>query len=512
MDQQTLNNIGQLLVNMLYAAIVLFVGWVIAKVVAVLVGKLLHWLRLDERVSKAAGENKVPKLEALLTQVAYYLILLLAVIGALQVLGLTMITQPLNAMLNAIFAYVPYLLAGAAVIFVAWLVATVLRAIVRGFLESTKMDKKIGEAAELQEWPLARAIGEVVYWLVWLLFLPIIFAAFGLTALIAPVMNLLGDLLGWIPNLIVAALIIIVGWFVARIVQRIATSFFAALGADKLSDRVGLSKYMGKMTLSALIGMIVFVLIMIPIIIAALEALGLAALTAPLVAMLTAVMVAIPVLIMAGLVIVVAYFVGRVVGDFVAQFMAGLGFDNILVKLGLAKTGPAGKRTPSQVVGWLVMLGIILAAALSAFTMLHLDPLAQLLTGFIVLAGQIIIGLMMFGVGLWLATWASNFVLESDWPHKQLLALVARIGIITLALFMALTQMGLATSIINLAFGIPLIGVALAIGLAFGMGGKEAAATQLDQWQVQMKEVDQKLAAQAPDTPELPAAPDQPQA
>jgi Mechanosensitive ion channel, conserved TM helix len=495
----------------LYAVVVLFVGWVIAKVVAVLVGKLLHWLKLDERLGKAAGETKVPQLEKLLTLVAYYLILLFAVIAALQVLGLTLITQPLNALLNAIFAYIPSLIAGGVVIFVAWLVATILRAIVRGFMESTKMDKRIGDAAAVKDWPLARAIGEVVYWLVWLLFLPIIFAAFGLTALIAPVMNLLGQLLGWIPNLIVAALILIVGWFIARIVQRIAASFFAALGADKLSDRIGLSKYMGKTTLSGLIGMVVFILLMIPIIIAALEALNLTALTAPLVAMLTAVMVAIPVLIMAVLIIIVAYFVGRVVGDFVASFLAGLGFDNILVRLGLAKEGPKDKRTPSQVVGWLVMIGIILAAALSAFTMLKLDPLAQLLTGFIVLVSQIILGLLIFGVGLWLATWAANFIIESDWPHKYFLALVARIAIIVLSLFMALTQMGLANSIITLAFGIPLIGVALAIGLAFGMGGKEAAAKQLDQWQVQMKEVDQKLAAQAPETPELPAAPDQPQ-
>jgi len=506
---QALSNLGQLLVNVVWALVILFIGWVVAKIVASLVGKLVHWLKLDERIGKAAGENKIPRLENIITKAAYYLILLFAVVAALNALGLTMVTQPLNALLNAVFAYIPMLIAGGVVIFIAWLVATVLRAIVRGFLESTKMDKKVGEAADLNEWPLARAIGEVVYWLVWLLFLPIIFAAFGLEALIAPVMNLLGDLLGWIPNLIVAGLILIVGWFVARIVQRIATSFFAALGADKLSDRIGLTKYMGKMTLSGLIGMVVFVLIMIPIIIAALEALGLTALTAPLVAMLTAVMVAIPVLIMAMLVIIVAYFVGRVVGDFVAQFLAGLGFDNILVKLGLAKTGPAGKRTPSQVVGWLVMLGIILAAALSAFTMLHLDPLAQLLTGFIVLVGNIIVGLLIFGVGLWLATWASNFVIESDWPHKYFLALVARIAIIVLSLFMALTQMGLANSIITLAFGVPLIGVALAIGLAFGLGGRETAAKQLDQWQVQMKEVDQKLAAQAPEAPETP---DQPQA
>ncbi len=243
---QALNNVGQLLVQVLYALVILFVGWVIAKIVAALVGKLLRWLKLDERIGKAAGENKVPRLERIITLAVYYLILLFAVIAALEALGLTIVTQPLNALLNAILAYIPMLIAGGVMIFIAWLVATILRAVTRGFLEATKMDKRVGDAADLKDWPLARAVGEVVYWLVWLLFLPLIFAAFGLTALIVPVMNLLADLFGWIPNLIVAALIVVVGWFIARIVQRIATSFFAALGADKLSDRVGLSKYMGK--------------------------------------------------------------------------------------------------------------------------------------------------------------------------------------------------------------------------------------------------------------------------
>jgi membrane-associated HD superfamily phosphohydrolase len=170
-------------------------------------------------------------------------------------------------------------------------------------------------------------------------------------------------------------------------------------------------------------------------------------------------------------------------------------------------------------VGWLVMIGIVLAAALAAFTMLHLDPLAQLLSGFIVFAWQILAGLLIFGVGLWLASWVSSFVLESNWPRKYLLALVARVAVIVLSLAMALTTMGLADSIVALAFGVPLIGVALAIGLAFGLGGRETAAKQLDQWQVSMKEVDQKLAAQTPAAPtaldklvEPPAAPEQPQA
>ena len=86
------------------------------------------------------------------------------------------------------------------------------------------------------------------------------------------------------------------------------------------------------------------------------------------------------------------------------------------------------------------MLGIILAAALSAFTMLHLDPLAQLLSGFIVVCRADHRRLDDLRRGLWLATWASNFVIESGWPHKYLLALVARIGIIVLSLAMALTR------------------------------------------------------------------------
>ena len=157
------------------------------------------------------------------------------------------------------------------------------------------------------------------------------------------------------------------------------------------------------------------------------------------------------------------------------------------------------------------MVAVILAAALAGFTMLHLDPLVALLNGFILFAWQILMGLLIFGVGLWLAAWVSAFVQDSNWPHKYLLALAARVAVIVLSLAMALSAMGLADSIITLAFGLPLVGVALAIGLAFGLGGKDVAAQQLTQWQSQMKDVDVKLAVQAVETPEPPAAIEPPQ-
>ena len=47
---------------------------------------------------------------------------------------------------------------------------------------------------------------------------------------------------------------------------------------------------------------------------------------------------------------------------------------------------------------------------------------------------------------------------------------------------MALRQMGLANEIISLAFGLTLGAVAVAVAIAFGLGGREIAARQLDGW------------------------------
>lgn len=513
---QFLANIGDLLLRLALAALVFFIGWIIAKIIAALVRRLMAWLRIDERVGKATSGSKVPKLENIVTQATYYLILLFAAVAALQVLGLTIITEPLNALMTSILAWIPRIIAGIAVIIVAWIVASILRGLTRRILDGVNFDRRLGDSAGVTDWPLSRAVSEVVYWLVWLLFLPIIFAGFGLEALIAPVMTLLADLLGWIPNLIVAALIMVVGLFLARIVQRIVANFFAALGTDRLAARFGLTRYMGKQTLSGLLGLLVFVIVLIPIITAALSALQLASLTAPLTEMLTAILVAIPVIIIAAAIIIVAFFIGRAIGDFVANFLEGLGFDNILARLGLARPEtaiapttsavPAAVRTPSRVAGALVTLAVVLMAALSAFSLLGLDPLAVLLSQFIVFAWKIVIGVLIFGIGLWIATWLSRFILGSNWPRKHLLAVVARIAVIVLSLSMALSQMGLADSIITLAFGVPLLGVALAIGLAFGLGGREVAASQLQSWQTSVKDVDAQLAAQAAEAAKAEAA------
>jgi hypothetical protein len=108
--------------------------------------------------------------------------------------------------------------------------------------------------------------------------------------------------------------------------------------------------------------------------------------------------------------------------------------------------------------------------------------LADLIARFTIFAGQVVLGLIIFGIGLFLANLASSTVRTSGATQAGLLALATRVSIIVLAGAMALRQMGLADDIINLAFGLLLGSIAVAVALAFGLGAREIAGRELGEW------------------------------
>ena len=108
-------------------------------------------------------------------------------------------------------------------------------------------------------------------------------------------------------------------------------------------------KYLG------LAGAVVYALILILATIAALDALKFDAISAPASRMLSAVLGAVPSIFIAGVVLLVAYLVGRFVGRLVADLLAGMGFNALPARLGIGREPAEGQRTPSEVVGHLVM-------------------------------------------------------------------------------------------------------------------------------------------------------------
>ena len=133
-------------------------------------------------------------------------------------------------------------------------------------------------------------------------------------------------------------------------------------------------------------------------------------------------------------------------------------------------------------VGTLVQVAVVWFALIQALELLGFDRVAVLMTDLLALAGRILLGLIIFLVGLYLARLAADAIRSSGVDQPNLLAMAAQGAILVLTGAMALRQMGVANEIINLAFGLLLGAIAVATALAFGLGGREVAGRELQNW------------------------------
>jgi hypothetical protein len=425
-----------------------------------------------------------PPIEEWAGKGVFYLIMLIVAIAFLQTVKLTMVTEPLTKLVEPFMAYLPRLIGAGILALIAWLLATVLRKIIAGVLKAGKLDEKLGGATSESGKPMAlsETFAEVVYWLVFLLFLPAILQALEMKALLDPVTALFNKVFTFLPNIISGAAILLIGWFIARIVQRVIQSLLASAGLDRLSEKWGLSASLGRQKLSGVLGTVVYFIILLPVVVSALSALQLEAITKPASDMLAKIMAAMPGVLGAAIVLLLAVVIGKIVSGIASNALAGAGFNNLPVKLGLAKQPLQGRQTPASIAGLLLLSAIVLMASITAADMVGLPAVGGLIRDFIGFAGHILMGLLIFSLGLLLAQMVSRVLSASDSPNASRFAFAARVVILALAGAMALRQTGLANEIVNLAFGLTLGALAVAFALAFGLGGRDMAARTLDQW------------------------------
>lgn len=491
--------VGSFLPSLLGALAILVVGWMLATVFAAGTKKLLDATEIDNWIvakvmGQPPGSAKIP-IEKWASQVVFWVIMVFALVAFFNVLNLDIVSQPLNSFLQQIFNYLPKIGGAVVLLGVAWLVATITKTIVVHGLQSFHLDDRLVEqtGGEKSPFSLNETLANAMYWFVFLFFLPLILDALQLQGPLQPVQNLLDDILSSLPKILTAVIIGGIGWFIAWIVRRIVTNVLAAMGADQIGSKVGLTQTEGAMSLSALIGTVVYVLILIPTAIASLNALQIEAISAPAVSMLQQILNTIPQIFTAALIFSVFYVISQFISELVSNILASVGFNKIFQWLGLP-TGSANSdlqdnagnvtisKTPSEIAGIVVQVGIMLFAAVAASEVLGMPALTQIAQGILQGSGGVLVGLLVFGVGLYLANLAFTLVCSPGTANAKILANTARISIIALSGAMALQQMGIATDIVNLAFGLLLGAIAVAVAIAFGLGGRDVAAEQLREW------------------------------
>jgi hypothetical protein len=433
------------------------------------------------------------------------------VVAVLQTLQLEVVSEPLNNFLDRIISFLPQIFAAAILLGVAWLLATLVKLIATRALRAVGLDERLGQQTEqprdteeggttppTRQFSLSETIGSALYWFIFLLFLPSILSTLGLEGTLRPVQELLNEILAILPDILAAVVIAAAGWLVAQVVRRIVTNLLAASGADNLGTRFGLASR-GSGSLSGIVGTLVYVLILIPVAIAALNALQIQAISQPAIAMLNQILDALPKIFTAALILVIAYVLGQFVSDLVTNILTSVGFNRVFQWLGLPsprairtedeipeaepeEVGAIPRRTPSELMGIIVLVGIMLFGAVAAINVLQIEALTEIASGIVLISGQILAGLIIFAVGLFLANFTFNLIVSSGSRQSRILGQTARIAIIAFSAALALQQIGIAPEIVNLAFGLLLGAIAVAIALAFGLGGRDIAAGQIREW------------------------------
>lgn len=448
------------------AVAILIVGWIIALLVSAGIKKLLQKLGTNRHLSTATGHRS--NMESIIARVVFWLILIIAVIGAFNVLNLTGISDPFSSMIQQFLLFIPQLLAAIAVGFIGWIVANLVKMGLQKVLNRTQLDEKL--SAEVGVSPISQNISEIVYWLILLLFLPIVLSILGLDGLLLPVQNMVTDVVSYLPNIFIAAVIVFVGYILAKIVRGIVEGLLNSLNVQHQAEKVGIFK---NSNVAQVLGSFVFAVVIITSLIIAFEALGIEAISEPATAMLYEIMHAIPNIIAAALILILAYVVSKLVARLVTEVVAGTGVDEIPAKLDVQRF--FGSTKLSNVVGYLIILFTMLFAVSEAANRLGFEQISGLIAMFIYFGANILLGAVILVIGFWLANIVANIVQRGEYNSSRWLANLVRVLIMGLVIAMGLRAMGIADSIVNLAFGLTLGAVAVAFALAFGLGGRQPA-------------------------------------
>lgn len=377
--------------------------------------------------------------------------------------------------------------------------------IVKG-AKTLKLDQKFGDSAKEAN-SIPELLGKLGFILTVLFFLPGIFDRFGLNNISAPLTGMLGTFLGYIPRLIGAALLLFLGFVIAKIVQQLTIGFLERVKVDKLKDKMGLTDpnapdEPSKNTLSFadLGGKVLYVIVLIPFIIAALEVLNIDAITDPAVTMLTSITSIIPQILAAGILILIGIFIAKLVGDLVENIIDGFGISDKVADV-MDEPRATGFDL-GRVVGIVVKALIILFFSVQAFDLIGLTIFQTIGGAVIANLPMILSALLILLGGYVLGSVAKRFIVDTL-PQARFAAMIIKGVIITIAALMALSHLGIGALFVETLFIAIIVASAVAFAIAFGIGGRDFARNTLQKLEKNMeeskgsmKEIQKKLEAE----------------
>ena len=405
------------------------------------------------------------------------------------------------------YEWAPRVLGAVAIFLVAYILARAARWAIARVVDRVPVLQRHNQVDPAKTF--GSMVGDIVFWLILLIGILLALQPLGMTQVLQPVRYLSASAFAFVPNIFAAALIFFIGLVIAKIVRHLIEGVLLAANADGWLRRSGLvetstiavapadapATFVAKPSISRSVGTVVFFLIMIPVTIAALEALKIEAISGPATEMLQTIFDSIPNIVGALILIAIGFFLGRIAKTAIEQILPSMGFDRAVSALGFS----AESNTPSRTVGTIVLFAILLFFAVKAAELLNSPIIALMLAQVLELGSRILFGTAIILGGVVIARIVSGLVAGSG--SDGWLPAILKWSIIALAVAMGLRFMGLANEIVIIAFASIIGSAAIACALAFGLGGRPTAHKLLEHW------TQDNRIPPPPSRPEAPRAP-----
>lgn len=334
--------------------------------------------------------------------------------------------------------------------------------------------------SDTNEANLIQTIGQIFYFVTVIFFLPIILSGLGVASVVDPISSMFAKFFGFIPNIIAAGFILFLGFYFCKFIKNLVKNLIINLPIDKW-----MSKALGQDSQTALtneaqladvLSTVVYVLIFVPILATALDTLGVAALSKPIVALLDQVVGFIPNMITAVLLLVIGGFLAKLIGNLVEKLLETSGINQYSKYLSFDEK--AANYSLSKVIANLVRAVLGVFFLVQAIAVLNLEVLNTIGFSVIAFLPAVISALLILALAVVGGNILADFFTKVT--NNKFLGEVVRYGLLVLAVFMTLDQLNIAPAIVQSTFTIILSALAVAFALAFGLGGRDFAAKQLD--------------------------------
>lgn len=385
-----------------------------------------------------------------------------------------------NNMVAQAQAYGPGLIK-AALVFIAFLiVAYIVSWLIAKAIDATGLAKRANQSIGTGKKTLGASLASAAKWIIILIGLIQALAIAGATDVSEKLSQIVDPIVAYTPNIFAAILVFALFMIVATVVKLALKNILVL--ADGLPEKFGLAS--GPTNISGIVSYIAFGFLALTGIASALNTLGIETISRPVNDLIASIVGMIGPVALSATILTIFVIIGRFVADLLGRILPGTGIDGAVAELGILKGADKG-LTASSIIAKVSLFVIVLLGLTAALRVLGIGALTEAMDVVLAMATKIIFGSLIIFAGVFVARLVTGAMAATGSGASDVAANVVKWIIIILSVILGISRMGLdptgGTFILHVAEYL-VMGGAAALALAFGWGGRDWAARQLENW------------------------------